>query len=85
MLNIFKNVIFKIGYKILVVYMLLANYKFHYPLRILSYRMKWKLPQIPKQVVHKICTIYPKELYLHNMLFHHGFGSFVKMFVIILI
>ena len=43
--------------------MLLANYKFYYPLRILSYRMKWKLPQIPKQVVHKICAIYPKELY----------------------
>ena len=52
--------------------------------------MKWELPQRSKQVVHKICTIFPKEIYpddikAYNMLFFHDFEGFVKMFVIKLI
>ena len=44
-INFQKYDFFKNNYGILVVYKLLAYYKFCYPLRILSYRMKWKLPQ----------------------------------------
>ena len=51
-INVHKYYFFKNNYEILVVYKLLAYYKFRY-------RKKWKLPQRSKQAVNKICPILP--------------------------